>query len=90
MKNYFKDFDLEDQKFMLEFLSCEGNITKMTNNGYSYQKTKKKLKKMKQQLEKNFKESQDSLKDYLDYLVSQDILYPEIAKMIYKKHKELA
>lgn len=90
MKNYFKDFDLEDQKFMLEFLSCEGNITKMTNNGYSYQKNKKKLKKIKQQLEKNFKESQDSLKNYLDYLVSQDILYPEIAKMIYKKHKELA
>ena len=90
MKNYFKDFDLEDQKFMLEFLSCEGNITKMTNNGYSYQKNKKKLKKIKQQLEKNFKESQDSLKNYLDYLVSQDILYPEIAKMIYKNHKELA
>ena len=41
MKNYFKDFDLEDQKFMLEFLSHEGNITKMTYDGYLYQKTRK-------------------------------------------------
>ena len=74
---------------MLEFLSHEGNIAKMTYDGYSYQKTRK-TKKIKQQLEKNSKESQDSLKDYLDYLVAKDILYPEIAKMIYKKHKELA
>lgn len=46
LKNYFKDFDLEDQKFMLEFLSHEGNIAKMTYDGYSYQKTRK-TKKIK-------------------------------------------
>ncbi|ANU71953.1 DUF2089 family protein [Enterococcus faecalis] len=88
MKNYFSNFSSEDQNFMIDFLLSEGNISKMCKKGYSYSKVKKKLQYINEQIGK-VKNSQDSLKEYLDILVSEDILFPEIARLIYKKHKEM-
>lgn len=88
MKNYFSNFSSEDQNFMIDFLLSEGNISKMYKKGYSYSKVKKKLQYINEQIGK-VKNSQDSLKEYLDILVSEDILFPEIARLIYKKHKEM-
>ncbi len=88
MKNYFSNFSSEAQNFMIDFLLSEGNISKMCKKGYSYSKVKKKLQYINEQIGK-VKNSQDSLKEYLDILVSEDILFPEIARLIYKKHKEM-
>lgn len=88
MENYFSNFSSEDQNFMIDFLLSEGNISKMCKNGYSYSKVKKKLQYINEKIGKA-RYSQDSLKEYLDILVSEDILFPEIAKLIYKKHKEM-
>jgi septation ring formation regulator EzrA len=73
---------------MIDFLLSEDNISKMCKKGYSYSKVKKKLQYINEQIGK-VKNSQDSLKEYLDILVSEDILFPEIARLIYKKHKEM-
>lgn len=43
MENYFSNFSLEDQNFMIDFLLSEGNISRMCKKGYSYSKVKKKL-----------------------------------------------
>lgn len=88
MENYFSNFSSEDQNFLIDFLLFEGNISKMCKKGYSYSKVKKKLQYINEKIGKA-RNSQDSLKEYLDILVSEDILFPEIAKLIYKKHKEM-
>ncbi|MDV8950511.1 hypothetical protein [Enterococcus faecalis] len=88
MENYFSNFSSEDQNFMIDFLLSEGNISKMCKKDYSYSKVKKKLQYINEKIGKE-RYSQDSLKEYLDILVSEDILFPEIAKLIYKKHKEM-
>ncbi|MEG7645769.1 hypothetical protein SQO50_12650 [Enterococcus faecium] len=40
MENYFSNFSLEDQNFMIDFLLSEGNISRMCKKGYSYSKVK--------------------------------------------------
>ena len=56
-------------------------------SGYSYSKVKKKLQCINEKIGKD-RYTEDALKVYLDILVSEDILFPEIASLIYKKHKE--
>lgn len=86
MENYFSNFSLEDQNFMVDFLLSEGNISRMCKKGYSYSKVKKKLQCINEKIGKD-RYTEDALKVYLDILVSEDILFPEIASLIYKKHK---
>ena len=86
MENYFSNFSLEDQNFMIDFLLSEGNISRMCKKGYSYSKVKKKLQCINEKIGKD-RYTEDALKVYLDILVSEDILFPEIASLIYEKHK---
>lgn len=86
MENYFSNFSLEDQNFMIDFLLSEGNISRMCKKGYSYSKVKKKLQCINEKIGKD-RYTENALKVYLDILVSEDILFPEIASLIYKKHK---
>ncbi len=71
---------------MIDFLLSEGNISRMCKKGYSYSKVKKKLQCINEKIGKD-RYTEDALKVYLDILVSEDILFPEIASLIYKKHK---
>ncbi|MGM0218898.1 hypothetical protein IGI43_002008 [Enterococcus sp. AZ126] len=69
IENYFFDFSLEDQNFMIDFLLFEGNISRMCKKGSSYSKVKKKLQCINEQIGKA-RYSQDALKEYLDIFVS--------------------
>lgn len=73
MENYFSNFSLEDQNFMIDFLLSEGNISRMCKKGYSYSKVKKKLQCINEKIGKD-RYTEDALKVYLDILVGASII----------------
>ncbi|MGR6342618.1 hypothetical protein [Priestia megaterium] len=62
------------------------NLSKLTQHSYMF--LKKELTEIRYKVKKDAKNSSD-FKDYLDFLVKQDILIPTIAEVIYQKHKEI-
>lgn len=82
------NWSVKEIDFILNFLKCEGKISKLAIHGYSYVKAKQMLALINKKIEDQDISKKEKFKNYLDYLVYQDIIYPEIAKVIYKKHKE--
>jgi len=77
----------ENYNFIICFIECGGNISKMEKHGYSYKQVKSKLSELGNYIEHN--KRKNFLKEYLDILVQEDILLPSIAEVILKKHKEV-
>nr|BAL44212.1 hypothetical protein [Weissella hellenica] len=86
--NWFTKLNEQESLLIRDLIASDFKINKLSKTAdISYFVLKKKLNKIKEKV--SLEETRSSeFKSYLDFLVSEDILLPSIASVIYTKYKE--
>lgn len=88
MKKWYETLTEEELQFIKQMVNVDFKLSTLSvKTGLSYFLLRKRIQKIKKKLNSNMKQKSE-FKEYLEFLVDEDILTSSIAEVLYSKHKK--
>lgn len=88
MKKWYETLTEEELQFIKQMVNVDFKLSKLSvKTGLLYFLLRKRIQKIKKKLNSNMKQKSE-FKEYLEFLVDEDILTSLIAEVLYSKHKK--